>query len=66
MANALKLAHHLETLQKKHRELDSTIEVLYAERVNDSVINNRKLEKLRLKEEITKVQDQLKETDNGA
>lgn len=66
MTTAVKIANHLTALERKHRELDETIQVLYAERVNDDIINNHKVQKLKLKEEIEKVKQDLKDKENGA
>jgi len=41
-------------LYQKKKELDTRIEVCYAERVNDEIINNMKQNKVKLNDEIVK------------
>lgn len=52
--NPDKVQSHIEQLYRKKKDLDSRIEVCYAERVNDSIVNNMKLEKVKLNDEIVK------------
>lgn len=51
-ANPDKVQAHIDALYRKKKDLDSRIEVCYAERVNDSIVNNMKLQKVRLNDEI--------------
>jgi len=49
-----KAQRHVDSLYKKKKELDTRIEVCYAERVNDEIINNMKQNKVKLNDEIVK------------
>jgi hypothetical protein len=55
----MEISDRIESLKAKHRELDSRIEVLYAERVDEKYITSLKKEKLKIKEEIIKLQNSL-------
>ena len=48
--------NHLIALRNKHHELDKRIEALIAERAPDEYVTNLKKEKLKLKEEILKIE----------
>lgn len=50
--NPDKVQAHIEALYRRKKDLDSRIEVCYAERVNDSIVNNMKLQKVKLNDEI--------------
>jgi len=54
-----KLESHIQSLLAKKKDIDSRIEVLYAERVNDEYINNLKQQKVRLNDEIANFKKQL-------
>lgn len=45
----------IESLERKHKELHTTIEVLEAERAPDSIISKKKVEKLHIKDELVKL-----------
>ena len=47
----------IEALQRKHRDLEVRIEVMQAERVPDEHINSLKREKLAIKDELVKIQN---------
>ena len=51
---AEKAQRHVDSLYQKKKELDTRIEVCYAERVNDEIINNMKQHKVKLNDEIVK------------
>lgn len=54
------LTTHLAELRQQHRELDTRIAGLHAERLSDQLsIRRLKKQKLRLKDEITRVENQL-------
>ena len=55
-----KLAVHLQELYKKHRELDDEIKVLYTKFVVDQELNLLKTKKLWLKDEIHRIETELK------
>ena len=55
-----KIAVHLQELYRKHRSLDERIEVCYAERVEDGIVNRMKTQKLWLKDEIHRLETELK------
>jgi hypothetical protein len=54
-----KLQTRIESLQRKHRKLDEQIKKEFDNFVNDSKINNMKLEKYNLKDQIHKLQLQI-------
>jgi hypothetical protein len=50
-------SNRINALKDKHRDLDQRIEVLYAERVDEKYINSLKKEKLRIKDELNRLQN---------
>jgi uncharacterized protein YdcH (DUF465 family) len=52
--NPDKVFNHIKALYLKKKELDIRIEVCYAERVNDEIINSMKQSKVKLNDEIVK------------
>ena len=52
---------NLNTLKKKHRELDKKINTLYNQYVNEDVLKELKYQKLDLKMQITRLETQLAE-----
>ena len=52
--NPDKVFNHIKALYLKKKELDIRIEVCYAERVNDEMINGMKQSKVKLNDEIVK------------
>lgn len=60
-ANPDKVQAHIEALYRRKKDLDNRIEVCYAERVNDSIVNNMKLQKVRLNDEIAQYKAMLKD-----
>jgi hypothetical protein len=55
----LKLEHHLKHLQTLHESLDAEIKKKYGSYGNDSLITEMKKKKLKLKEEIESIKQQL-------
>jgi hypothetical protein len=55
-----KIAVHLQELYKKHRTLDEEIKVLYNRFVEDHELNLLKTKKLWLKDEIHRLETELK------
>ena len=55
-----KIAVHLQELYKRHRTLDEEIKVLYNRFVEDHELNLLKTKKLWLKDEIHRLESQLK------
>ncbi len=53
------IVNRLESLKRKHRELDERIEVCYAERVNEQTLKSMKQDKLKLKTEIDRIETEL-------
>lgn len=49
----------IESLTRKHRELDQVIEALEGERAPDTYIHQKKKEKLALKDELYKLKSDL-------
>lgn len=58
--NHLKLQHHLEHLEQRHRELDKEITELYNNYDNDFYLQQLKKERLHVKEEIQAIKHQLR------
>jgi len=54
------LANHLDELYKRHRELDDTIKNMYSHFAKDEEINRLKTKKLWLKDEIHRLETELK------
>lgn len=55
-----KIAVHLQELYRKHRSLDDKIKVLYNKWEDDYKVNRLKTEKLWLKDEIHRLETELK------
>lgn len=55
-----KLASYLQELYRKHRELDNKIKVCYSNRDDEFVINRMKTQKLWFKDEIHRLESELK------
>lgn len=58
--NHLKLQHHLEHLEQRHRELDKEIKEMYNNYDDDITIQQLKKERLHVKEEIQQTLSKLK------
>ena len=56
-----KLAVHLQELYKRHRTLDEEIKVLYNKFIEDHELNLLKTKKLWLKDEIHRLETELKQ-----
>jgi len=56
-----KLASHLQELYQRHKDLDSLIEIQYNKFASDHEINILKTKKLWIKDEIHRIETQLKE-----
>jgi hypothetical protein len=56
-----KMAGYLQELYRKHRELDNEIKVCYSKREDELVINRLKTKKLWFKDEIHRIEKELKE-----
>ena len=50
---------YLNSLKNKHRKLDKEIDLLYSKYVNDDTVTQMKREKLNLKTQIAKLEEQL-------
>ena len=50
---------HLIYLRKQHRDLDNGIITAYKRHTEDTIVSNLKLKKLYLKEEITKLEEEI-------
>lgn len=59
MITSEKLEHRLESLVERHKVLDKKIETDYRKYMDDVSLKQEKLERLRLKSEITELQKQL-------
>ena len=56
-----KIANYLQELYKRHRALDDEIKDMYNKWVDDGEINRKKTQKLWLKDEIHRLESELKE-----
>jgi hypothetical protein len=56
-----KIAVHLQELYKKHRTLDEEIKVLYNKFESEQILNRMKTQKLWLKDEIHRLETELKQ-----
>ena len=56
-----KIANYLQELYKRHRILDDEIKDMYNKWVDDGLINRKKTQKLWLKDEIHRLETELKE-----
>ena len=59
MSSKQSLINHLATLMDRHRALDKKIADDYDNRVNDSIIQQEKFDKLALKKEIDALQQEI-------
>ena len=55
-----KIAVHLQELYRKHRALDDEVKELYNKFASDEIINRKKTAKLWLKDEIHRLETELK------
>lgn len=55
-----KIVVHLQELYAKHRTLDEEIKLLYSKFERDEIINRKKTQKLWLKDEIHRLETELK------
>lgn len=60
--NTDKLNNRLDSLRTKHDKLGKMIEALEGEKAPNPLINLNKVEKLRMKDEITRLENQLSDT----
>ena len=67
MSTLKSLTNHLKVLEERHRELDKKVSEDYEHRLNSDEYNKEKKDKLHLKEEIAKLEEQifLKEKENN-
>ena len=56
-----KISTHLQELYRKHRALDDEVKRLYTSFADDGIINKKKTMKLWLKDEIHRLETELKE-----
>lgn len=63
MSTREKLISHAKTLRNKHDLLDKQIEEAYNHYTNDIEINKMKVEKLHLKEELSKIEIEIGKDD---
>lgn len=55
-----KIAAHLQELYRKHRSLDDEVKDMYNKFADDGLINRKKTQKLWLKDEIHRLETELK------
>lgn len=65
MSSLKSLTNHLKTLKDKHRVMDKQITDDYDLHIDDQVLHQEKLDKLALKREISQLEKQIKELENG-
>ena len=61
MSTSKSLRNHLKVLEERHRELDKKVADDYKHYLNDDKLNAEKLEKLKLKNEIEDLIEQIKQ-----
>lgn len=61
MSNREKISSRLDSLYIRHRELDNRIRLCYNKFTKDEEIKKLKSEKLQLKDEIYKLENEIKE-----
>jgi hypothetical protein len=66
MSSLISLRNHLKALKDKHRVMDKQITEDYDLHVDDQVVHQEKLDKLDLKREITQLEEQIKELEDGS
>ena len=59
MSTLKSLQNHLKVLQERHRELDKKVTADYEHRLNSDEYYKEKKDKLHLKEEIAKLEEQI-------
>jgi hypothetical protein len=57
--NILKMEHHLKTLKEKHDLLDKEIKEEYSHHVDEVLLKEKKLKKLKLKEEMEEIKKKI-------
>ena len=62
MSTSISLKNRLESLSEKHRQLDKEIQVQYKNFASDSIVEKLKVQKLRLKDEMSRLKRKLKES----
>ena len=55
-----KITAHLQELYRKHKELDNEVKDMYSKFADDEIINRKKTQKLWLKDEIHRLETELK------
>ena len=55
-----KITAHLQELYRKHKELDNEVKDMYNKFADDEIINRKKTQKLWLKDEIHRLETELK------
>ena len=61
----MNIEHRIEVLTKKHKELHDRVECAEAEKVSDEFLKSMKIEKLRIKDELEKLQSGWAGQDGG-
>lgn len=61
-----KITTHLAELYRKHRALDDEIKIMYSKWEDEGLINRKKTQKLWLKDEIHRLETELKENHGHA
>ena len=61
----MNVLHRIDVLTKKHKELHDRVECAEAEKVSDEFLKSMKIEKLRIKDELEKLQSGWAGQDGG-
>jgi len=61
----MNVLHRIEVLTKKHKELHDRVECAEAEKVSDEFLKRMKIEKLKIKDELEKLQSGWAGQDGG-
>lgn len=65
MSTLQSLNNRLESLKEKHKELDKQVDIEYNNFTRDEIVEKHKIQKLRLKDEMTSIDKQIGDLLNG-
>lgn len=65
MSTLQSLNNRLESLKEKHKELDKQVDIEYNNFTRDEIVEKHKIQKLRLKDEMTSIEKQIEDLLDG-
>lgn len=65
MSSLQSLNNRLESLKEKHKELDKQVDIEYNNFTRDEIVEKHKIQKLRLKDEMTSIEKQIEDLLDG-